>query len=61
MKTQISVTPQSRGWVQALTVVLMLAGLPIAVWLDLRNLAETALRIQASDLNSIITSVRGYS
>ena len=34
--------------------------LPLAVWLDLTNLGETALRRQASDLNSVITSVRGY-
>lgn len=33
---------------------------PIAVWLDLTNLAETNLTRQASDLNSIISSVRGY-
>jgi adenylate cyclase len=43
-----------------LLVVALLAGLPVAVWLDLRNLTETALRRQASDLNSVISSVRGY-
>ncbi|HEX2099813.1 MAG TPA: adenylate/guanylate cyclase domain-containing protein, partial [Candidatus Synoicihabitans sp.] len=41
-------------------VVLVLAGLPLAVWLDLRNLAERSLSLQARDLNSVITSVRGY-
>ena len=41
-------------------VVLMLIGLPIAVWFDLRNLADSNLRQQASDLNSIITSMRSY-
>ncbi|MGE0355685.1 MAG: adenylate/guanylate cyclase domain-containing protein [Burkholderiales bacterium] len=41
-------------------VVLMLAGLPVAVWLDLRSLTEDALRRQASDLNSVITSVRSF-
>jgi len=41
-------------------VLLLLAGLPLAVWLDLRNLSDRALRLQASDLNSIITSVRAY-
>src|SRR4051794_27480031 len=37
----------------ALTIVLVLlvlAGLPVAVWLDLRNLSERALREQADDL-----------
>jgi adenylate cyclase len=48
------------GWTLVVLVVLLLAGLPLAVWLDLRNLADTNLRRQASDLNSIISSVRGY-
>ncbi len=43
-----------------LLVVLLLVGLPVAVWLDLRSLADTNLRRQASDLNSIIGSVRAY-
>ena len=48
------------GYVLALLVVLLLIGLPIAVWLDLSNLVETNLRRQASDVNSIISSVRHY-
>jgi len=38
----------------------MLAGLPVAVWLDLRNLTETSLLRQAKDLNSVVSSMRGY-
>jgi adenylate cyclase len=41
-------------------VAVLLAALPVAVWLDLTNLAEAALRRQASDLNSVVTSVRSY-
>ena len=41
-------------------IALLLAALPVAVWLDLTNLAEVALRRQASDLNSLISSVRSY-
>lgn len=41
-------------------IALLLAALPIAVWLDLKNLAETALSRQASDLNSVVSSVRSY-
>jgi adenylate cyclase len=41
-------------------IAVLLAALPVAVWLDLRNLAEVALRRQASDLNSVISSVRSY-
>ena len=47
-------------WASVLLVVLLLAGLPAAVWLDLRNISERALRLQAEDLNSLITSVRNY-
>jgi adenylate cyclase len=53
--------PNSKmGYVFALLVVLLLLGLPIAVWLDLSKLVETNLRRQASDVNSIISSVRNY-
>jgi adenylate cyclase len=48
------------GWALLPFVLLLLAGLPIAVWLDLRNLSESALRHQAADLDSVITSVRSY-
>jgi adenylate cyclase len=41
-------------------IALLLAALPVAVWLDLTNLAELALRRQASDLNSVVSSVRSY-
>jgi len=41
-------------------VVLLLTGLPLAIWLDLRDLTEASLRRQTADLNSVITSIRGY-
>jgi adenylate cyclase len=47
-------------WVTGILVALLLAALPLAVWLDLKNLADAALRRQASDLNSVISSVRAY-
>jgi adenylate cyclase len=47
-------------WALVPLVLLLLAGLPLAVWLDLKNLSERALRLQAGDLNSIITSARTY-
>jgi class 3 adenylate cyclase len=50
----------SRGLLAGLLVTLLLAALPIAVWLDLKNLAEVALRRQAADLNSVVASVRAY-
>jgi adenylate cyclase len=60
-ETQANRTPGSLPkWAIVIGVLLLLAGLPLAAWLDLRNLAEQSLRLQASDLNSVITSVRGY-
>ena len=50
----------TRGWALSLLVLVMLIGLPLAVWLDLRNLTESSLRRQASDLNSVITSMRTF-
>ena len=51
---------KSRGIVAGLVIVGLLAALPLAVWMDLTNLTEASLRRQASDLNSVITGVRGY-
>jgi adenylate cyclase len=49
-----------RGWSFIVMIVVLLAGLPVAVWLDLRNLSLDSLARQAADLNSMITSMRGY-
>ncbi|HEV8390174.1 MAG TPA: adenylate/guanylate cyclase domain-containing protein, partial [Dongiaceae bacterium] len=43
-----------------LLVLVMLAGLPLAVWLDISSLSKTALSRQAEDLSSVITGIRGY-
>src|SRR5579863_8908563 len=64
MPTTMSDTAPSKrenhGLALIAIVIVLLLGLPVAVWLDIRSLTETALRRQASDLNSVITSVRGY-
>jgi adenylate cyclase len=52
--------PSVQTGVLVLLVVLLLVGLPVAVWLDLNNLTEANLTRQASNLNSILSSVRGY-
>ena len=49
-----------RGIFLIALVLILILGLPLAVWLDLRSLTEAALRRQASDLNSVITSMRGF-
>src|ERR1700687_3942966 len=51
---------RARGLLTGILIAFLLLALPLAVWLDLTNLAEAALRRQATDLNSVITSVRGY-
>jgi adenylate cyclase len=43
-----------------LIISALLVGLPVAVWLDLSSLAESNLLRQARDLNSVISSMRGY-
>ena len=60
MTWRTEVAAHSRSWVLAALVVALLAGLPLAVWLDLQSLSERSLRTQAGDLNSIISSVRAY-
>jgi class 3 adenylate cyclase len=47
-------------WLMGFLIALLLAALPVAVWLDLKNLTEAALRRQANDLNSVVSSVRSY-
>jgi adenylate cyclase len=48
------------GWAIVIGVLLLLTGLPLAAWLDLKNLADRSLHLQANNLNSVISSVRSY-
>ena len=41
-------------------LLVLLAGLPIAAWLDLKGITEAALQRQASDLNTIMNGIRGF-
>ena len=47
------------GWLAALVAVALVA-LPVAVWLDLRNLSDQNLNSQASTLNRVISVFRAY-
>jgi class 3 adenylate cyclase len=60
MATVTSSRLRGRSLLIACAIALLLAALPVAVWLDLTHLADTNLRRQAVDLNSVISSVRGY-
>ncbi len=48
------------GYFITLLVLAMLAGLPLAVWMDVSNLSQAALKRQAQDMSSLITSIRSY-
>ena len=50
----------ARPAIFAFVVLAALALLPVAVWLDLRQLSDVALREQAQGLDSMITDIRGY-
>jgi class 3 adenylate cyclase len=41
-------------------VILLLAGLPVAAWLDMRNLSENILRRQADEIGRIINDMRNF-
>jgi adenylate cyclase len=56
-------TRAGAGWnvgVISLMIAAMLIGLPLAVWLDLRNLVASNLLRQANDVNSVISSMRSF-
>nr|AWM10900.1 adenylate/guanylate cyclase domain-containing protein [Bradyrhizobium symbiodeficiens] len=60
VKREISEEQRKSGLLTGTVIAFLLLALPLAVWLDLTELSKTALRRQAVDLNSVITSVRGY-
>jgi class 3 adenylate cyclase len=61
-KTEPGRAPRLGGSIPLMiaVVVLLLAGLPLAVWLDLRALSERALHRQAAELDAAITSIRNF-
>ena len=59
MKTIGQFFLKSPGWLAALVAIALLA-LPVAVWLDLRNLSDQNLNSQASTLNRVISVFRAY-
>jgi adenylate cyclase len=50
----------SQAWISTLLVLFLLAGLPLAVWFDLRAATETALKRQVTDLNAVLGDVRDF-
>jgi len=54
------VEPKHRHIVVILLVLLLLAGLPLAVWMDLRSLSGGVLREQARQTGQIIDNMRSF-
>lgn len=49
-----------RPWLLGAVVALALVLLPVAVWMDLKNLSDRALTVQARTLNGMLNDIRGY-
>jgi hypothetical protein len=68
MQTHNSLKTLDRFWLKfmdrplvfAVVVLLALALLPVAVWMDLRTISDQSLRSQAIDLDKAITEIRTY-
>ncbi|PAP96870.1 adenylate/guanylate cyclase domain-containing protein [Mesorhizobium wenxiniae] len=57
---QIARQQRTMGPLLIAAVVIGLIGLPVAAWLDLRDLSERMLRTQASEISRIIDEMRGF-
>ena len=60
MRLSERAAPGWRSFAVAAGVILLLAGLPAAVYFDLKDLSDSALRRQARDMNAVISSVRAF-
>ena len=60
MGEQIARQQRTMGPLLVAAVVVGLIGLPVAAWLDLRELSERMLRTQASEISRIIDEMRGF-
>src|SRR3546814_474623 len=58
--TQSANSPLCRPQLLAAAVLAGVVLLPVAAWLDLRNLSDQTLYTQAGSLSSVITDIRGY-
>src|SRR5688572_6421594 len=59
-KVSATIQQPRSTWPLFAVVALLLAALPLAVWLDLRDLTERTSRRQALDIGTIITDIRGF-
>ena len=57
---QVAREQRTFGPLLVAAVVLGLIGLPVAVWLELRNLSERTLRDQVSEISRVIDDMRPF-
>jgi two-component system sensor histidine kinase/response regulator len=57
---RLHITPRWREVLGIAVLLILLTGLPIAAWLDMKGLTEAALQRQATDLNAVINGIRGF-
>ncbi len=56
----LTASGRRRELIAVAMLIVLLLGLPIAVWLDVQTLTRAILERQASNLNSMITNIRSY-
>jgi signal transduction histidine kinase/DNA-binding response OmpR family regulator/HPt (histidine-containing phosphotransfer) domain-containing protein len=57
---RFQITPRWREVLGFSILLILLAGLPIAAWLDMKGLTEASLQRQAIDMNAIVNGIRGF-
>ena len=57
---RIAIQQKTIGPLLVLAVLIGIVGLPIAVWLDLRELSERVLRSQAEEISGVIDQMRAF-
>lgn len=57
---ELAASSRRRNRIAIALLIAVLLGLPVAVWLDVRNLTQALVARQANELNSMITNIRRY-
>jgi len=57
---ELVASERRRNRIAVALLVVVLLGLPVAVWLDVRSLTQALVVRQANEFNSMITSIRRY-
>jgi adenylate cyclase len=60
IETNRYAAPRALPAIIALLVLLVLVGLPLAAWLDLRNITSGTLLKEAANMDSVVTGIRSF-